>query len=165
MNVYALDASTGALKWNYTTGKEPASSPAVSGGVVYVSSWDRNVYALDASTGALKWKYAIIPHVYDIPPSSPAISGGIVYVSSEGVYAFQGTLPPSTSPSVGFVFVVIGIGVGGAAVGVGVAVAMSRGSEVIAYGGYYYCRKHRVPLSYVDGRLWCPIERRHLRTG
>jgi len=43
--VYALDASTGALKWNYATGKEVESSPAVSGGIVYVGSWDKNVYA------------------------------------------------------------------------------------------------------------------------
>ena len=37
-------------------------------------------------------------------------------------------------------------------------------SEVFAYGGYYYCRKHRSPLQYVEGRLLCPIEQRYLRT-
>jgi outer membrane protein assembly factor BamB len=42
--VYALDASTGALKWNYTTGGGVDSSPAVSGGFVYVGSWDGKVY-------------------------------------------------------------------------------------------------------------------------
>ena len=36
-------------------------------------------------------------------------------------------------------------------------------SEVFVYGGYYYCRKHRVPLWYVNGGLWCPVERRSLR--
>lgn len=65
----------------------------------------------------------------------------------------------------GLAFAVIAIGAGVAAAGVGVAVAASSrsGSEVFAYGGYYYCRKHRVPVSYVNGRLWCPFEQRHLR--
>ena len=37
-------------------------------------------------------------------------------------------------------------------------------SEVFVYGGYYYCKKHRSPLQYVEGRLWCPVEQRCLRT-
>ena|GEM_PF-3209584 len=73
---------------------------------------------------------------------------------------------PEGSPFVGIAFVVVGIGGGAVAAAVGLAVAMSgqRGSEVTVYGGYYYCRKHRVPLWYVNGGPWCPIERRPLRT-
>ena len=38
-------------------------------------------------------------------------------------------------------------------------------SEVFVYGGYYYCKKHRVPLQSVEGRLWCPAEHwAYLRT-
>ena len=37
-------------------------------------------------------------------------------------------------------------------------------SEVFVYGGYYYCKKDRGPLQYAEGRLWCPIEQRYLRT-
>jgi outer membrane protein assembly factor BamB len=44
-NVYALNASTGAFLWQYTTGNEVESSPAVANGVVYVGSQDHNVYA------------------------------------------------------------------------------------------------------------------------
>jgi len=73
------------------------------------------------------------------------------------------TTPSVAGANVGLAFAFIGIGLGVAAAGVGVAVAMSRGSEVMVYGGYYYCRKHRVPLWYVNGGLWCPIEQRHLR--
>ena len=51
-NVYALNASTGALLWSYTTGNDVYSSPAVANGVVYVGSDDGNVYALNANTGA-----------------------------------------------------------------------------------------------------------------
>ena len=45
-NVYALNASTGRLRWKYTTiCCGVYSSPAVANGVVYVGSVDRNVYA------------------------------------------------------------------------------------------------------------------------
>ena len=46
-NLYALDVSTGALLWNYTTtGAVINSSPAVVNGVVYVGSADGYLYAL-----------------------------------------------------------------------------------------------------------------------
>jgi serine/threonine-protein kinase len=47
--VYALDASTGDLRWRYQTGHRVESSPTVAGGVVYVGSTDNYVYALLAS--------------------------------------------------------------------------------------------------------------------
>ena len=44
--VYALNASTGAKLWSYTTGGAIYySSPAVANGVVYVGSLDGKVYA------------------------------------------------------------------------------------------------------------------------
>jgi parallel beta-helix repeat protein len=76
--IYCLDASTGALVWNYSAGVL-YSSPAVSGGLVYVGSDDWNVYALDASTGALKWNYTTGGQI----ESSPAVAGSMVYVGSE----------------------------------------------------------------------------------
>jgi outer membrane protein assembly factor BamB len=74
-----LNASTGALVWNYTTGSEVKSSPAVAGGIVYVGSDDWVVYALNATTGALVWNYTTNAFV----DSSPAVAGGIVYVGSD----------------------------------------------------------------------------------
>jgi len=53
--VYALDARTGRVLWNYSTGGYVESSPAVANGVVYVGSDDDNVYALDAATGVKLW--------------------------------------------------------------------------------------------------------------
>ena len=41
-NLYALNASTGALLWKYMTGNAVYSSPAVANGVVYVGSYDKN---------------------------------------------------------------------------------------------------------------------------
>ena len=56
-DVYALEATTGALLWKHATGAQIESSPAIADNVVYVGSDDDNLYALDASTGALLWKY------------------------------------------------------------------------------------------------------------
>jgi outer membrane protein assembly factor BamB len=56
-HVYAVDASSGALRWKFETGNVVHASPAVADGVVYIGSWDRNLYALNAATGALIWKF------------------------------------------------------------------------------------------------------------
>jgi hypothetical protein len=85
--VYALDASSGSLKWKYKTDEMVQSSPAVSGGIVYVGSSDDYVYALDANTGSLKWKYKIGDWRLT-SRSSPAVSGGIVYVGSYDNYVY-----------------------------------------------------------------------------
>jgi outer membrane protein assembly factor BamB len=84
-NVYALNATTGALVWKYPAGG--ISSPAVASGIVYVGSGDHNVYALNATTGALVWKYT----TGGIVDSSPAVVGGVVFVGSEDakVYALN----------------------------------------------------------------------------
>lgn len=76
--VYCLNAATGAKIWEYTTGDSVQSSPAVSGGYVYVGSLDKKVYCLDAATGALLREYETGSYVV----SSPAVSGGYVYVGS-----------------------------------------------------------------------------------
>ncbi len=72
--VYALNASTGATLWSYTTGGQVWGSPAVANGVVYVGSFDSNVYALNASTGAKLWNYTTGLYV----DSSPAVANGVV---------------------------------------------------------------------------------------
>lgn len=79
------------------------------------------------------------------------------------------TIPTTTkataSPGAGFAFAVIAIGAGIASAAGGLAVAATGQprSEVFTYGGYYYCRKHRVPLWDIQGWLWCPVEQRYLR--
>jgi outer membrane protein assembly factor BamB len=44
-NVYALNATTGAKLWSYSTGGAVQSSPAVANGVLYIGSTDNKVYA------------------------------------------------------------------------------------------------------------------------
>src|ERR1019366_8440801 len=51
-NLYASNASTGALLWKSET-YYYYSSPTVANGVVYFGSGDHNLYALNARTGAV----------------------------------------------------------------------------------------------------------------
>jgi outer membrane protein assembly factor BamB len=79
--------------WSYQTLGAVQTSPAVSGGLVYVGSCDGGVYALNASTGSLVWKYQTWSSERHWPGviSSPAVSGGLVYVGScdDNVYALN----------------------------------------------------------------------------
>ncbi|WP_331773054.1 serine/threonine-protein kinase (plasmid) [Embleya sp. NBC_00888] len=92
-HVYALDAATGVVKWNF---ERPGidrpgidwgfSSTAVVGGVVYVVD-ATNVYALDAATGNQKW--ASTPGS-DRAFSSPVVTDGVVYTGTRtNVYALD----------------------------------------------------------------------------
>ena len=86
--LYALNASTGALLWRYTTGNAiSSSSPTVAKGVVYVGCDDGNLYALTASTGALLWRYTTGSSVW----SSPAVVNEMVYFGSNdgNLYALE----------------------------------------------------------------------------
>jgi hypothetical protein len=80
-----LNASNGAFIWSYATGASVYSSPAVSGGMVYVGSYDGRVYGLNASTGVQIWTYSTGSTV----DSSPAVAGGMVYVGSDRVYGLS----------------------------------------------------------------------------
>lgn len=85
-NLYALDASTGALLWSYPAGGD--SSPAVVDGLAYIAAGD--VHALDVATGALLWTYEPADE-YGVEEGSPAVRAGVLHVASgEGnVYAID----------------------------------------------------------------------------
>jgi outer membrane protein assembly factor BamB len=82
-NFWAINASTGAVLWIFTS---PCgdycgafdSSPAVANGVVYASSDDGNLYALNASTGTLLWDYPIGQGEGETG-AQPAVADGVVY--------------------------------------------------------------------------------------
>jgi eukaryotic-like serine/threonine-protein kinase len=82
-NVYALDATSGQLKWKFETGDVVHASPALADGILYIGSWDSYFYALDAKSGKELWRFktgedAEIHNQVGIQ-SSAAISDGIVY--------------------------------------------------------------------------------------
>jgi len=76
---FALNESTGQVLWEFTTGGNLISSPAVAEGAVFFGSHDSHLYALNASSGALLWKFPTGGRVI----SSPAFADGIVYFGSE----------------------------------------------------------------------------------
>jgi outer membrane protein assembly factor BamB len=119
--IIALSTSNGALQW--ATSVSPNDDPvAVSGGVVYVSSYwtgsDATLSALKATTGAILWSYTYGTENWcggGEAPSPPAIAKGVVYFQGVDGYLYalkakKGTLiwaessgdcyPVSSSPSI-----------------------------------------------------------------
>lgn len=85
-HIYALDAKTGELKWEYETEGSIYSSPAVSGGTVYCGSNDGHIYALDAKSGEQKWKYRTEGFV----EGSPAVCEETIYCVSNFITIGKG---------------------------------------------------------------------------
>jgi eukaryotic-like serine/threonine-protein kinase len=82
-NVYALDASSGALRWKFHTGNVVHASPALDAGTLYVGSWDSYFYALDAASGKERWRFKtgedpLINNQVGIQ-SSAVVADGMVY--------------------------------------------------------------------------------------
>lgn len=60
-SMYALNASTGSLRWKYETEGPILFSAAHAAGVIYFASNDAHAYALDADDGSLVWKSEKLP--------------------------------------------------------------------------------------------------------
>jgi hypothetical protein len=73
----------------------------------------------------------------------------------------QTAVVQTTAQGVGFAIIGILAGVA-AAVGGLVVVAARPRSQLYGFAGYYYCRKHRVPVWFINNQPWCPIERKYL---
>lgn len=93
---YALDGVTGAVKWNFASGKYIDSSPAVAAdGTIYVggstSGGDGVLYALNGLTGVQEWAFGTGDPAGIF--SSPAIGadGAVYFGSNDGqLYALVG---------------------------------------------------------------------------
>jgi outer membrane protein assembly factor BamB len=59
------------------------SSPVVSGGSLYFSSYDHYLNAVDATTGKTRWRYQTVEIV-----SSATVANGVVYTGSDGDYVY-----------------------------------------------------------------------------
>jgi len=75
-NLYALNATTGAVQWSYPTFSQIFSSPTVSNGLLYFGGTSNFIYCLDVSTAKEKWTYVALNAVY----ASPVVANGVVYV-------------------------------------------------------------------------------------
>jgi outer membrane protein assembly factor BamB len=89
-NLYAIDAANSAKLWVFNSfDNYVQSAPAVSNGIVYVSTYDGPFYALSAKNGDELWTFTADWTVN----SSPTVANGIVYFGSEAngvsVYALN----------------------------------------------------------------------------
>ena len=66
------------VRWTFRTGGPVRSSPAVTGGTIFVGSGDGNLYAIDLASGNRKWAFDAGSAVH----SSPAVAGGTVYFTT-----------------------------------------------------------------------------------
>lgn len=78
-SVYALDANTGANKWQFRTGNKVWAGVALDGaGTAYIASLDHRVYAVDVATGKEKWRHETGGAI----ASAPLFDSGRLYVGS-----------------------------------------------------------------------------------
>lgn len=84
-NLYALDALTGAKKWQFITGDIIKGTPTVVNGVVYFASNDKKLYALDAETGAKKWESnpasIVLTSAFNF--AAPMVANGVLYYGGD----------------------------------------------------------------------------------
>lgn len=86
-DVFALEASTGDVKWRAKTEGAIWGLPIVANGLVYVPSLDHNLYAFNASTGQLTWQKDMGASM----GSAPTLADGKLYVGTFGnaLYALE----------------------------------------------------------------------------
>lgn len=83
-NLYAINATTGAQVWKFTTGGSVDSTPVVANGTVYVGSQDDYLYAINAATGNQMWRFPTNTIV-----TEPVVMDGVVYASGDNLYAIN----------------------------------------------------------------------------
>lgn len=79
-NVYAVDAATGAYKWEAQT-KDPVwAPPLVAGDTVYVASLDHTLYALNRTNGQQLWAQNLGASL----AGAPVLVNGTLYIGTFG---------------------------------------------------------------------------------
>ncbi len=78
-SLYAMDLSTGKLRWRYsTTGPVQESSPCVQDGIVYVGDLNGVLHAVQSTSGKVLWTFETDAEIR----SSPNFKDGRVYFGS-----------------------------------------------------------------------------------
>jgi outer membrane protein assembly factor BamB len=99
-HVYALDSSSGDVRWTFATSGAIRFAPVVWEGGLYVGSDDGYAYCLDAKTGSLRWKYRPSPadeHVVGMGRmvslwplrTGLLVENGVVYLTA-GIFPYEG---------------------------------------------------------------------------
>lgn len=77
-HLYAIDADSGELQWDFSTGHSIWAQPEYTEGFVYVASLDNSVYALEPQSGELKWQTTLDGSV----AGHPVLADDLLYVPS-----------------------------------------------------------------------------------
>jgi outer membrane protein assembly factor BamB len=88
--LYAVELSTGKLRWRYDAKEELGTRPIVADGTVFVMSLQDTLFAVDAKTGAWRWHHRREARGgFSIRgAAAPAVHGGVVYAGySDGFVA------------------------------------------------------------------------------
>lgn len=83
--VQALDADSGAERWQAQVSSEVISAPAIAEGVVVVRCDDGRLYGLNASDGSRRWVFdqASVPILSLRGNAAPDIADGVVYAGED----------------------------------------------------------------------------------
>lgn len=77
-SLYAVDAGTGAEKWNYKVDNQHTAAPAVAGNTLYLGGWEI-LYALNIDTGTFEWSYLPESGSDDRYFFDPVVDSGTLY--------------------------------------------------------------------------------------
>ncbi|HXJ75271.1 MAG TPA: PQQ-binding-like beta-propeller repeat protein, partial [Candidatus Dormibacteraeota bacterium] len=72
------DVTTNALLWSYPLEKHVMSTPAISGGLLFIADCGRKMHCLDAATGQPHWTHDLNGEVW----ASPLVADGKVYLGT-----------------------------------------------------------------------------------
>ena len=76
--VFALDTTTGFVRWSYNVGSGIIGGVTVDGGHIYVGTKANRLLALDASSGQKLWEFKTKGEVW----ASATVDSGTIYVTS-----------------------------------------------------------------------------------
>ena len=87
-----MKAKDGTLRWQHTYDGHTQSTPAIAGGILYLTR-GYNLTALDPKDGTVLWSNMTDTNPTATILSSPAVAGGMVYVGSNdgNLYALDAT--------------------------------------------------------------------------
>ncbi len=92
-SLYALDETTGDIKWTRSLGGGARSSPAWAQGILFVGGGFK-LYGIDADQNIIRWSYT---NTSEINYSAPAIAYGMLFTADKNgnILAFRGNQAPN----------------------------------------------------------------------
>ncbi|MBS0569504.1 MAG: outer membrane protein assembly factor BamB [Proteobacteria bacterium] len=83
--VHALDAGSGADRWQAQVSSEVIASPAIADGIVVVRTDDGRLFGLNAADGSRRWVYdrAVVPALSLRGNAMPVVVDGVVYAGED----------------------------------------------------------------------------------